>query len=548
MKKIKNQPLLLCLVLFLVFSSCQQDEPDPILENEDVNITSIIDNPIIYEPINLTIEINNNELGVSKIEILFNDDVVATKEGSKKLEINFNPDEYPVGGAVITVKVTDSNGHLTDHEYPISIHRLLLEISLLEDFFDDNVTAFYFFASALDGSLLASKSIDPESQDFILTTPVEIGPDTPYMLTYLERSTANSFNQTDLFTIKDLTRNNLQVLSPKIKDIRISGSRNEYSTNGFSDSDVINIGTTIASHGYRTGYSSSNKTFILTEFGYSNINRNVTDYYVPVQALPLKDYAYIWLKKEDLSPEFILDFHELSREGIEERILDVSYSDGEGNNRYGYFTILGYRTIQDFEEGFYHNIWQRNITVDDTYPDYNSEYYFFNTSFEKYRHVLQWEDFYTKKEGAPLNTYDIPTWSFEYVHEGKEIGLTKDGDGHTIGRIVLNNMNDENVVDGNRTRYNWNIIFDSQSTDEIILPEFPEEIQSWEFVKLHNSNSLLVERVLLYDAENIASYSEYLNKVIKTDEDIVNITPNLVARFKSRRGNHWLIESDKFYN
>ncbi len=548
MKKIKNQPLLLCLVLSLVFSSCQQDEPDPILENEDVNITSIIDNPIIYEPINLTIEINNNELGVSKIEILFNDDVVATKEGSKELEINFNPDEYPVGDAVITIKVTDSNGHLTEHEYPISIHRLLLEISLPEDFFEEYVSEFYFFASALDGTLLASRKVNPETQVFKLTTPIEINSDTPYMLTYLERSTANAFNLTDLFTIKDLTRTNLPVLAPNIPDRVVNGITTQYRTTGFTDENSFNVGTTFPSFGYRAGFSHTNKTLNMTVSEFNKSNRNVSNYYVPFQNPLQNDYAYVWLNENDLSTDFILDIGDLLREGIEERYLDVSYSDGVGNDRYGHLTIQGFISDQDLEAGFYHNILQKYIGVDDIYPDYNSEAYLFNATFEKYRHVLQWEDFYTKKDGAPLNTYDIPTWSFEYVHEGKEIGLTKDGDGHIIGRIVLNNMNDENVVDGNRTRYNWNIIFDSQSTDEVILPEFPEEIQSWEFVKLHNSNSLLVERVLLYDAENITSYSEYLNKVIKTDEDFVNISPNMEAKFKSRRGNHWIIESDKFFN
>jgi len=173
--------------------------------------------------------------------------------------------------------------------------------------------------------------------------------------------------------------------------------------------------------------------------------------------------------------------------------------------------------------------------------------YFFNNTFEKYSHIFQWEDYYTKRVGAPLNSYDIPTWSFDYVHNGKEIDLTKNGDGHTVGRVFLSNFNDEDIVDGKRTLYNWSFLFDSQNTDKIILPELPEDIKTSEFGNIHDSNNLLIERVLLHGYEGIPDYSDYLDKVIKTNENILNITPNVQAKFINRRGNQWVIESDNFF-
>ncbi|WP_422081131.1 hypothetical protein [Ulvibacterium sp.] len=543
--------------VFLLTIGCEKSEPTAekqkdimheVLDNEDINVSSIIENPIIYESVNFMVTINNNDLGVSKIEVFIGDEIVDTEEGSKEFEINLDPEDFPAGDTVLTLKITDSNNNITQHEYPVSIHRTLLELDLPEGFFLPSRSEFFFFASSIDGKLLATKKVNPESQNFKLTTSMEISSDTPYMLTYAAKIVSDSFNQTDLFTIKDLTRNNLRILIPKIPTRYGNTVRNEYNANGFSESDLFNFGTILPSYGYGVEYYSNSNAFVIDEIEMSNSNRDITDYYVPIHNLSQNDFAYIWLKKEDLSSDFTLDANDLIREGIELRTLDGSYNDGAGDDRYGYLTILGYKNEQDFTDGIFHYIWQHNHTISKDFPDSNSIRYFFNNTFEKYSHVFHWEDYYTKRVGAPLNdVYDIPTWSFDYVHSGKEIDLVKNGNGHITGTVFLNNLNDVDIVDGDRTLYNWRIIFDSQSTSKIVLPELPEEIKAWEFGKLHDSNKLLVERVLLHSYEGIPNYSDYLDKVIKTNENILHITPNLQAKFINRRGNQWVIEDDSFF-
>ncbi|WP_405384127.1 hypothetical protein [Maribacter sp. LLG6340-A2] len=553
----RRQHYLLTLIILIIgcekvdtSTEKQIDIIDEVLENEDIDISYIIENPIIYESVNFTLSIKNNELGISKIEAQIADEIVAQVEDGKELQINLNPDNFPAGDTMLTLKITDANGNITQHNYPISFHRVLLELHLKEDFFlPPQFVDFYFFASAIDGTLLASRKIDPISQNFKLTTPIDISLETPYSLTYvaIARDINNTYTSTNLFTIKDLTRNNLPLFSPKGILFYGAASRSEYSTNGFPDDDVINIGTVLPSYGYDVGYYSNTKAFIVDDIEMNFVDRDITNYYVPYHNLSQNDYAYIWLNKQDLSSDFVLDFDNLIRDGIESRIFDASYNDGKGDGRFGYLTILGYNNSQDFQDGIFHYLWQRNHVIDASFPTVNTIPYFLNTTFEKYSHVYQWEDYYTNRIGVPLESYNIPTWSFEYIQNGKEIDIIKNGDGHTSGKIFLNNLNDEAIINGKRTIYNWSYLFDSQNTEKIILPELPDDLKNSEFGSLHSSNSLLIERVLLNSYDGILSYPDFLDKIIKTNENILKVTPKVEAKFINRRGNQWVIESDKFF-
>lgn len=541
--------LIVVPVLMIMACSKEIDKPDnlpDVIKSEDVMVSSIIDNPIIFEALNFKIKINNNETKISKIEAYVGEVEVAKVEGSTELEVNLNPEILPAGDTSLKVKITDINKTISQLDYPISIHRKLMEIDLPAGFLTNQYSEFIFFASAMDGTLLASKKVAATPISFQLTTPSDISVNTPYTLTYVTRYVDDYFNQTNIFTISEITSETFPKYTPQSPPRDLNARRSEYNTSGFSENDVINIGTIFPSFGYSFGYDSPSQKLLFTELEKVNSGRIVAEYYLPVRNWSQDDYAYTWLTSEDLSSDFVFDINSLSRDGIEKRTLDASYNDGLGDGRYGYLSILGYTNEQDFNDGVFHYVWQNNHGIDAIFPSINTISYFFNSTFEKYSHTFQWEDYYTKRIGEPLNAYDIPIWSFDYVQNGRIFDIYKNGEGHNLGRMIMSNLNDQEEVDGKRTLYNWQILFDSKNTNNLILPELPEEMKDWEFGKIYGSKDILIERMVLYNLEGIPNYSEYLNSIIKNNESTLKITPKVEAKFKNRRGNAWVIESDHF--
>ena len=69
--------------------------------------------------------------------------------------------------------------------------------------------------------------------------------------------------------------------------------------------------------------------------------------------------------------------------------------------------------------------------------------------------------------------------------------------------------------------YRWNLLFNSQTTSNIILPKLPNELSSWNINDVYNSNTIEIQQVELKRYEGINSYEEYLQNSIK---------PNLNSR------------------
>ena len=112
-------------------------------------------------------------------------------------------------------------------------------------------------------------------------------------------------------------------------------------------------------------------------------------------------------------------------------------------------------------------------------------------------------------------------WTIDYTFANNTFEIITNGNGHSVGKIFISDYYghpDENLsqgyFDGSTSKYRWSIIFDSEKTDLLTLPQIPDEIQSREFYQLFDNQYLQVQQVEIKGYEGIPSYQEYLKEII----------------------------------
>ena len=104
--------------------------------------------------------------------------------------------------------------------------------------------------------------------------------------------------------------------------------------------------------------------------------------------------------------------------------------------------------------------------------------------------------------------------------------------GHSVGKVSIDTDAPE-IINGLNVSYRWNLVFDSQEMDQVILPEIPEEIQSWGFYPLYENNNLKVQQVELRGYEGIIDYDAYLSSIIRESKFPYTVSPKMESKFKS---------------
>lgn len=106
-----------------------------------------------------------------------------------------------------------------------------------------------------------------------------------------------------------------------------------------------------------------------------------------------------------------------------------------------------------------------------------------------------------------------------------------------VGRIALSDFfsrrsgGQATVLNGRDGTYRWNIVFDSQNNSAIKLPVIPVELEEWVFNDTYNNQSFASSedydqrQVELIRYENMDSFEEYLQKIIKDNEKWYLISP-----------------------
>jgi hypothetical protein len=188
---------------------------------------------------------------------------------------------------------------------------------------------------------------------------------------------------------------------------------------------------------------------------------------------------------------------------------------------YTLLTILGYESETDFENDAYHTVWSlgtQNYAFPIRYGYYNA--------FHKYRYRLTMQNFHVEDAGLPLAEYTIPGWNLDPILSNNTVNLNKTGSGHAVGRVILRE-------DAPNYVYDWRIIFNSEKTDTIIVPELPEVFQSTPLSENLTANTISIYQAELRRYENIPTYESYLNTVLKENRDPRDVSEKKEVIFQS---------------
>jgi len=541
----KNSILILLVIPILIFQSCSKD-PEPNKEQvlvDDVVAPTInfsisgIDESSSNQPIVVSdqIEISidaKDASGIQKVEAFIN----ATKVGedtTEPYEIIIDLSGYSSTSgksrldenAVLKVVATDTNGNEAEIEQNIIIETgiPLITINFPTDYFDPQKARIYVFASAVDGKLLDVKRVFQDTEQIILKTTEEFGSDDEFSLTFGEYITGSYGNNTELTTLQNLKPSSLAVLNLKTYPRFESGSisPSSFPIAGFDPDDVFN--STAYGFMYSGGINFQEQEFNIDRRTSIPSNLGTDSIYFWLKNETLNEYSYAILDW-DLPVDFTLDQSLMTQDGVEQRFFQTSFGSGDYVTS---MTILGYFSDNDFENNIFHYISNSSYGFLPT----QGAPYFFNNTIHKTRYEFAMKDYFTAGNGEPLETYQDLDWTLDFSQNGREIDIEKTGTGHILGKLTLGTEN-PTMIDGFNVSYGWNLIFNSESTDKIILPELPEDLKSWGFNSFYEGNDLHIWQAEIKRYEGLSNYNDYLDKVIKNNEHFYNVSPNVESRFK----------------
>jgi len=139
--------------------------------------------------------------------------------------------------------------------------------------------------------------------------------------------------------------------------------------------------------------------------------------------------------------------------------------------------------------------------------------YEFNPNFHAYSYSITMEDHHIEARGEPLEYFQAPSWSidFSYSPSDKAFTVNPTGTTHTVGKITMDMASPYSY-------YTWTVLFDSQNTTEVSLPDLPMELQSWNINTYYSTGDLELEQVEIKSFEGLDTYGSFLQTFIKNGE------------------------------
>lgn len=534
-----------------ILISCEEDKIESPVLVENISSIGLLDNPTLYEPINISVEVDNPEVDIDAVNVYLDNELLLSRTSAVDLSFRFDPALYDPGEALVRIEVIQSEGEAIIKEYPITIHRKLLEVALDSHFFRTEYEDLILFASAADGSLLAAKAITNLPISFTLTTEIDIEEDAPYFLTLASRFVNDAIEIVSLKSIDDLSRSSMERFSPKSPRRRNLEQQWDLETEGFTE-DILILGGNSPDYSY--GYDHVDFDFSFIKWGNLNGIDVVEDYYIQSSHRDGTNHSYKWINEEDLNNGIILNVDDFSNQDLIEGNVDVSYVDGLENGHDRRLEIYGYQNDNDFSSNIYHKIWLSGVHTLQA-PDMfinPVEDYVLNTSFHSYAHFLFLEDYVTVRRGTPLTNYTIPDWDLDFGIVDKNITFSAMGSDHYVGKILVSSGNDTDqlpTVDGKNLLYDWDICFNSVGKESLTLPELPEAMKSWNFGKFYETNTPIIKWVRVERYDGISDYPQYLNEVIKENNDPLQVSPLFEAKFRSTEEfNFFSFDLNNFFN
>ncbi|WOD43086.1 Ig-like domain-containing protein [Hwangdonia lutea] len=483
-----------------------------------ITLNSITENKILDEFMLLQPEVLDAYSEVTSVEVFLGDtSIYLFDENSSNYDMDFVPDNYPVGTTVFKLVAIDSLGNESVLEINIEILRLLIKVALPDGFLSPFWSSFWIFASEMNGVPIAAKSVGVGDSNIKIHAPSEFDFDKKYMITLLadENTNPNSFNR--ITNIQGITRNSLSEINFNLPQRKTVVSNATVSMVGFgTDETVKGDGLDYTFNHY---VSESSGNFELTSL--NTTANSSSDYFLYSTNLEGIPYAYFSFSEPLANNSTINKTDLITDTAISNATFNITNDPGISSSQ---LIINGFRTNEDLQNGIYHNIYSGSPQ-----QVFGIEYeYYFCSIFDSYSHQLILDDYLTLRKGLPINTYNIPNWSVDYLQNGNEITITKSGTEHVLGRLQLMPTTGEDYI--------MTVLFDSQNTDVVTLPQIPEEMKDLYIYTVAQNQGFDMNQIHFSSYNSITSYADYLNNIIKGDDNETDVSDVISTKMKARNG------------
>lgn len=494
----------------------------------EIILGSLQDGAFIDEVTILSPEVADAYSDVSLVEMYFDDELIYTTEDASEIIYNFDPNDYPAIEAILKIRTVDSLGNSSEIEWGVKVVRLLLKLVIPDGYLSPNIQTNHFvFASEADGSLIDMKEIIFETREVRLYANGEFDIEKDFTVTFA--SLGSNGVASYLFSVAHVNRQNLNQMNLAVPKRYGGDGATYYPINGFSET------TQLFCFGRDYYFSSSEAgETLIQNFVPSNHSTESGPVYI-YGFNPLNNFYNYQFVDRPIASNFEINFSDFSVQDLVDRQLTTSPTDYL-NNAHS-FTLFGFRSQEDSDNDIYHQLWSygygQNMGSTLTYQ--------LNTLFYGYAHELIIGNYQAKGIGLPQDITVIPDWSVDYAFQNNSVSLTKSGAGHVVGELYLEGGYDVSAP------YQWNVFFDSNKDEDIVLPNIPEVLQDYPFYNLYQDNALELGRVGLRKYDNINSYPDYLEQIIKTNKAFHKSAPRYESIF-SGNTTQAFSNPDYFYN
>lgn len=328
-----------------------------------------------------------------------------------------------------------------------------------------------------------------------------------------------------LKTIQNVNKSNIKEINLKAPERISIIENNTYSSSEIPQGVIIN---TEGSH-HKSNYNPASASLYIEDYQVNGISSSPKKYYISYHNTFNNTYKYQIVEKP-LPDNFTLEYNNFIEDGIETRYYKSSSV--VDSNEFNSLELYGYMNESEYENNIFHRIWQygyQNAIGMDTDKGYPYSFY---PHFYKYSYVATLQDYTVEAVGEPLEYFNKPNWSIDYNYDkiSKTISIISTGNEHNIGKVSMGSTS-------STSNYTWIILFDSQRSQEIIVPEIPEELNQWNINNYYTSSDFSIEQIEIKKYQNINTYNNFLNSVIKNNEyDFKKVTPKTESVFKTNVG------------
>ena len=477
------------------------DNTGPEITIENLTENQILDNPFKLNPI-----ISDVHSDIALIEVLFGENQLLLAQDMVDFQLEFIPEEYPIGKENFTFIAFDELGNQTSLSIPTEVKRKLFTIRLENGFLQNDWVGFWVLISEMDGTAILNKSIESNISELIIHANDEFPLEKEYMVSFIADENNGSFVKTHMTIVQNLTRLNFDEInfSPGF------GEKITYTTvpmTGFEGvENVVGRG-----NGFQTTHDNNLENLTLdinSGYGYAPYNGlYLTGYNLgesPSYGYYRINYPFetnLEIKKSD----FLYDNVATGTVNFSENSL-TNYDDN--------LFIWGFESPSDLQNGNSHLVYDSFYT----FQSFRTRDYFYPDLFSSYKHHFRLNNYNTFRNGLPNENYLIPNWEVSYTQNEKVVTINKSGTGYTVGRLII----DLGFQDNSQL---VTLIYDSSKQNQVYIPEIPEELNNLNAFESFKNSSISVDYAELVSFDDISKYQEYLLKVISVYKEHDEVSP-----------------------